>query len=223
MADVTFAAAFLVGLAGSVHCIGMCGGVVSAFSFATPQHANKEVYTLAYNAGRILTYVILGALTGFIGSIISSANVTDLPILDFISIGFLFLLAFYISDIWKGLSHLERLGSIIWRRVQPLSKKFIPIKTPFHAMIYGAIWGFLPCGLIYSSLTWSLSSQSAIQGAGMMLAFGLGTMPALILISLGFQSILPIMQKRATRLFVAFLLALSAIVLLYRQFQGTVI
>ncbi len=223
MTELNFSAAFLVGLAGSVHCIGMCGGVVSAFSFATPKHANKEVYAFAYNTGRIFTYAVLGAFTGFLGSIISSANVTDIPILNYISILFLFLLAFYISDVWKGLSHLEKVGSVIWRRIQPISKKLIPIKTPFHAFIYGSLWGFLPCGLIYSSLTWSLSSQSAWMGAGMMLAFGLGTLPALILISFGFQSLLPIMQSRKTRLFVAFLLVLSAIFLLYQQFQGTVI
>lgn len=223
MSELTFSAAFLVGLAGSVHCIGMCGGVISAFSFATPPNANKELYALAYNIGRISTYVMLGALTGYAGSIFSSANVTNFPILDYISIVFLFLLAFYISDIWKGLSYLEKLGGIIWRRVQPISKKLIPIKSPFHAILYGALWGFLPCGLIYSSLTWSLSSQSALQGAGMMLAFGLGTLPALVLISLGFQSLLPIIQSKKTRQGVALILVLSGIFLLYRQFQGTVI
>ncbi|MGQ8363698.1 sulfite exporter TauE/SafE family protein [Glaciecola sp. 1036] len=222
MSDLSIFSAFLVGLAGSVHCIGMCGGVISAFSFATPPNANKQLYSLAYNLGRILTYAFLGAITGYLGSIVSSSLVTDVPVLRYVSIAFLFLLAFYISGIWRLLSHLEAAGKIIWKRIQPLSKKFLPAKTPFHAIAYGAIWGFLPCGLIYSALTWSLASGSATQGALLMFSFGLGTLPSLLIISFGLQSLLPYFQHPISRYLIAASIFLSGLILLFQEFGVTV-
>ncbi|MFC3121730.1 sulfite exporter TauE/SafE family protein [Agaribacter flavus] len=216
MQEINLLAAFFIGIAGSVHCVGMCGGLVTAFTFGMPVNANKQLFTLAYNCGRILSYTLVGTFTGYLGSIVSSANHTDFPILEYISIGFLILLALYISDLWKGLSYLERLGGLLWRRVQPLSKRFIPIKNTKHAFVYGMIWGYLPCGLVYSALTWSLASGSAVNGALLMLAFGLGTLPALLLISFGAKQLVPLLQHKVSRYVLALTLFSSAVFLLFR-------
>jgi sulfite exporter TauE/SafE len=220
MSDLNLITAFLIGLAGGVHCIGMCGGIASAFSFAIPKDASPTGYILAYNFGRISSYTAAGAITGYLGSIASSSIATTLPILNIISASFLVLLALYISDWGKGLSVLERMGGYLWRRIQPYSKKFIPFKHPGYAIGYGAIWGWLPCGLVYSALTWSLASTSATSGALFMLMFGLGTFPALIATSLGASFLVPIFQHPMLRTLIALILVTFAIFLLLPIFQG---
>ncbi|MBT1449636.1 sulfite exporter TauE/SafE family protein [Glaciecola sp. XM2] len=220
MNEFSLVTAFLIGLAGGVHCIGMCGGIASAFSFAISKDQSTTWYILAYNIGRISSYTIAGAITGYLGSIATSSITTTLPILNIISAVFLILLALYISDWYKGLSALERLGGHLWRRIQPYSKKLIPFKHPGYAIGYGAIWGWLPCGLVYSALTWSLASGSASSGALFMLMFGLGTFPALIATSLGASFLIPILQNPMSRMIIALILITFAIFLLLPIFQG---
>ncbi len=220
MTEINLISAFLIGIAGSVHCIGMCGGIAGAFTFAIPKNASVLPYIYSYNIGRILSYTAAGAVTGYLGSIFSSSLVLGLAILQSLSIVFLVLMALYISDIFKALSVLERAGNHLWKRIQPLSKKLIPFKSPVHAVYYGMIWGWLPCGLVYSALTWSLAANSALNGALFMLAFGAGTLPALIATSLGANSLIPLMQKKIVRISMAALLFIFAISLTFNLLQG---
>jgi sulfite exporter TauE/SafE len=206
MLEINFLGAFLIGIAGGVHCIGMCGGIASAFSFAIPKGQSQLPYIFSYNLGRILSYTLAGVITGFIGGIASVNLQSSLPILHIISIVFLVLLALYIGDWYKGLSVLEALGGKLWKRVSPLSKKLIPFKNPLYTIAYGAIWGWLPCGLVYSVLTWSLASESAFQGGLIMLSFGLGTLPTLIATSIGASFLVPIFQHKMTRKVISLLL-----------------
>ncbi|MFQ3249779.1 MAG: sulfite exporter TauE/SafE [Glaciecola sp.] len=213
MLEINFLGAFLIGIAGGVHCIGMCGGIASAFSFAIPKGQSQLPYILSYNLGRILSYTLAGALTGFIGGIASPNIQTSIPILQIISIVFLVLLALYIGDWYKGLSALEALGAKVWKRISPISKKLIPFKNPIYTVAYGAIWGWLPCGLVYSVLTWSLASESVFQGALIMFSFGLGTLPTLIATSIGAGFLVPIFQHRMTRKIISLFLLCFALIL----------
>ncbi|WP_416308507.1 sulfite exporter TauE/SafE family protein [Neptunicella sp. SCSIO 80796] len=188
MNDISLLSALLVGIAGSVHCVGMCGGIVGALTFAIPARANPVPYMLAYNLGRISSYTLAGALTGYLGKLFSHQVHQGLVWLQLLSGAFLLLLACYIGGWWKVLSQLEKLGGYFWRRISPLSKRFIPFSSPAAALPYGLIWGWLPCGLVYSTLVWSLASGSAVDGALTMLFFGLGTLPALLILgALGTQ------------------------------------
>lgn len=219
MNEFSYFSAFLIGLAGGVHCIGMCGGIASAFTFAVPKGKSQTPYIAGYNIGRIMSYSIAGALTGYLGSIFTSSIISGLAILQIISIVFLLLLALYISDLFKGLIVLEKAGSNVWKHLAPLGKKLIPFKSPFHTVLYGAIWGWLPCGLVYSALTWSLASGSAIEGALLMLCFGLGTLPALLASSLGASFLMPFLQHKLTRKMIAAMLFLFAILLTFQLIQ----
>ncbi|WP_371193078.1 sulfite exporter TauE/SafE family protein [Glaciecola sp. SC05] len=220
MTEIGLLSAFLMGLAGGVHCIGMCGGIASAFTFAIPKQASPSFYIVAYNVGRILSYSVAGAFTGYLGAIASSSMTTTLPILTLVSASFLILLALYISNWWKGLSYFERIGGHLWRKIQPLSKKLLPFKHPGYALAYGMVWGWLPCGLVYTALTWSLASGSALNGALFMLLFGLGTFPALIATSLGASFLVPLLQHKLTRNIIAISLILFAFVLILPIIQG---
>lgn len=220
MSELTYLSAFLIGLAGGVHCIGMCGGIASAFTFAIPKDKSHTPYIASYNVGRIISYTIAGAITGYLGSLFASSVITGLLILQSLSIIFLLLLALYISELYKGLIFFEKFGAKFWRYIVPVGKKLIPFKSPFHTLLYGMIWGWLPCGLIYSALTWSLASGSLVQGALFMFFFGMGTLPALIASSMGASFLIPILQSRTTRLSIAGILFLFAVFLISELFLG---
>lgn len=209
-----------MGLAGGVHCIGMCGPIASAFTFATPKNANQAPYIMAYNIGRILSYTLAGAITGYLSSIFTAKILIGMQILQGISIVFLVLLALYISDTLRVLVYFEKLGGHLWRAISPLGKSLIPFKSPWHTILYGMIWGWLPCGLVYTALTWSLASGDSLNGALFMFFFGLGTLPALIASSLGANYLVPYLQSKYTRRFVALLLLIFAIFLTFELFKG---
>lgn len=180
--DLGLFSAFLIGLAGSVHCIGMCGGIVGAFTFATPKNVSHTPYILSYNLGRIVSYAGAGAMTGWLGAFFIEFVSSGLQLLRIFSVFMLVLLGFYISGWWKLLTYIEKAGNHVWRKVSPMGKRFIPFKTPLHAIPYGMIWGWLPCGLVYSTLSWSMASASPQQGALIMLFFGMGTLPSMLLL-----------------------------------------
>lgn len=181
------ATAFLVGLLGGVHCVGMCGGIVGTLTMGLAPEARSRLdrllpFQLAYNAGRILGYTVVGALMGAIGALLVQA----LPLryaqrgLYAVAALFMLLLGIYLGGWWRGLARVERLGAGLWRRIEPLGQRLLPIRSPLEAAGLGFIWAWLPCGLVYSVLIWCMSAGSAGRGALLMLAFGLGTLPTLL-------------------------------------------
>jgi hypothetical protein len=186
MLELSIFSAFLVGLLGGGHCIGMCGGIVGAVSFSLPDHHPRLTYQLAYNAGRVMSYMLAGVLAGLIGA---SSLFLDgvLPIqkaLYLLANLILVMLGLYLAGIWQGVLALERIGNILWQQLQPLSRHLLPVRSFQQAFTLGLIWGWLPCGLVYSVLVAALAAGSAMQGGLLMLAFGLGTLPALLLMGI---------------------------------------
>ena len=186
---VPYLSAFLVGLLGGVHCVGMCGGIVGALTFGLAEERRDRIgsmmlYQLAYNLGRITSYAIAGSLMGALGLLI----VQFLPVyyaqrtLLVVAGLFMVLMGLYLAGWWMLLSRLERAGGTIWRRVEPLGRRLLPVRTPLQALGVGLIWGWVPCGLVYSMLVTAVSSGSALEGAGLMLAFALGTLPNLLVV-----------------------------------------
>ncbi|MGF1548299.1 MAG: sulfite exporter TauE/SafE family protein [Thiotrichales bacterium] len=182
--------AFVVGLLGGVHCFGMCGGIVGALSFgagASPDTAISRLrfaaIQLAYNLGRILTYTLIGALAGWLGrAALDLVRLSETQNRLLLVAGvFMVILGLYLGGWWMGLLRVERLGGRLWRYIEPLGRRLIPVRSPGAAFGLGLVWGWLPCGLVYSVLIWSLAAGSAQNGAGLMLAFGLGTLPNLLL------------------------------------------
>ncbi len=175
------AAAFLAGLLGSTHCFGMCGGISSALQLAIPKKAGATfIYLLNYNLGRILGYTILGGVVGIISvsTIKTFAPKSALDILRILGAIFLVLMAGYIGRWWMLLTKFEQLGQTFFNPLKRFGKKWLPLKRPSHAIILGTIWGFLPCGLVYSALAYSAAASSIPEAALRMTFFGLGTLPA---------------------------------------------
>jgi len=188
MPDSIYIAAFIVGFLGGVHCLGMCGGIVGALTFNLKPAIQLSwwrtlPYQLVYNSGRISSYVVVGALFGFLGASITSLA-QFLPaqqILQTVAGIFMIVLGLYLGGWWNGVVAVERAGTGAWQKIQPLAQKLIPVKNLPQAWAYGFVWGWIPCGLVYSMLIMALSSGGATEGAMVMLAFGLGTLPNLML------------------------------------------
>ncbi|MCG6868037.1 MAG: sulfite exporter TauE/SafE family protein [Gammaproteobacteria bacterium] len=181
-------AAFLVGLLGSAHCIGMCGGIVGALSFGVSREGGQSSglrtagYLLGYNAGRIASYAAAGLIAGFVGtqfySLVSLEHAREVS--HWIAGGFMIALGLYLVGLTQILAPLERAGGALWRRIEPLGRGLIPVRHPWQALVLGLIWGWLPCGLVYSALVLALTSGGSVSGASLMTAFGLGTLPMLL-------------------------------------------
>jgi hypothetical protein len=185
--EASYLSAFLVALLGGVHCFGMCGGIVGALNLGlAPQVRTRFIatmpYVLAYNAGRIISYSIAGALAGGVGAWAMTlvAMHHGQRMLQVVAGMFMVMLGLYLAGWWHGLVHVERMGGGLWKRLEPLRRRLLPVRTPAQALGMGLVWGWLPCGLVYSVLIWSISAGSAREGALLMLSFGLGTLPALL-------------------------------------------
>lgn len=211
---------FLVGLAGSVHCAGMCGGIVGALSVAPRPAFPVPVRTVgylraapavegsallrvaSYNAGRIASYASAGVLAGGLAG--GATRLAGLPALQagayLLANLMLVALGLYLMDAWRGLAGLERGGQALWRRIAPLLHRIGPPDTPGRMFAAGALWGWLPCGMVYSVLVTAMLSGSALGGASVMLAFGLGTLPMLAAMGLAGMRLRTLFQKRGLRL-----------------------
>jgi len=183
MPETGYLALFLIGLLGGTHCVGMCGGIVSALSLGA---GSRLPLHLAYNAGRIVSYAAAGALAGALGgaSLILAGQLPLRMALYVLANLMLVALGLYLMGFTRVLAFAERFGQRLWRRVQPLTRAFLPARSVAQAFPLGLLWGWLPCGLVYSALVTALTSGSPVRGALMMLAFGAGTLPNLLLAGL---------------------------------------
>lgn len=206
-----FVAAFAIGFMGSLHCIGMCGGISSALTTAVMPGSNSVArqlgYPLLYSLGRIFSYAIAGAIAGLLGEQFRHLLGGHGPSILRIFAGvMMILLGLYLSGWWQILNHLERAGARIWKKLAPWTRHFIPVDNPVKALALGLLWGWLPCGLVYSALAWSVGAETPLQGALLMLYFGLGTLPAMIGVGVFSHALNDWARARSTRTFAALLL-----------------
>jgi sulfite exporter TauE/SafE len=200
MSLAVFGVMFLTGLLGGVHCAGMCGGIVTALSGQAAR--GRWWLHLGYNAGRIVSYTVAGALAGTAGSI---GLLLDgmLPVqLTLYVLANLMLIAvgLYLAGASRLAAGLERVGLALWRRIQPLTRPLLPANSIPRALGLGLLWGWLPCGLVYGILVTSLLVGSPLNGAAIMAAFGLGTLPNLLLAGLALRRLNAFRHARYVRL-----------------------
>jgi uncharacterized protein len=199
--DPTLAAIFVLGLLSGVHCIGMCGGIVAALGWGGGS-ARSWLLLLGYNAGRISSYAIAGAAVGSIGglSLLLDHVFPIQTALRVLANVLLIAAGMYLLGLRHLLTPLEQLGSRLWRRVQPLTKRVFPARTVPRAVVLGMLWGWLPCGMVYSVLATALAAGSGPAGAGLMLAFGVGTIPSLVLSGMALRPLVTSGSRAKVRL-----------------------
>ena len=156
----SYALAFLVGLLAALHCLGMCGGILGALTFSLPYETRREwprmlPFLLAYNLGRVASYAVAGAAFGWIGGALLAAGSNPWPhrVLQWLAALVLVGIGLYIAGWFPRFTEVERLGAPLWRRLEPLGRRLLPVTTLPRALIFGAIWGWLPCGLVYTMLS----------------------------------------------------------------------
>jgi len=202
LAGTGFLAIFLVGLLGAGHCAGMCGGIVGALSAQGAGDRPAWSLHLGYNLGRILSYTLAGALVGALGGLgMAFGPVASIQLVFYVLANVMLVaLGFYLMGLTRSLAVVERIGHLLWARIRPLTTRFLPVRRFGQAWALGMLWGWLPCGLVYSVLATALVSGSAERGALAMLVFGLGTLPNLLLAGILFTRFRRFAQASGVRL-----------------------
>ncbi|WP_459206131.1 sulfite exporter TauE/SafE family protein [Pseudomonas sp. MLB6B] len=201
MADLLplLGSALVLGLLGGGHCLGMCGGLMGALTLAIPaEQRNRRLRLLvAYNLGRVMSYAIAGLVLGLAGWAVAS---TPLALgIRVLAAALLIAMGLYLAGWWSGLTRVEGLGRGLWRRLQPLATRLLPVSSLPRALLLGALWGWLPCGLVYSTLLWAASQGDAGHSAVLMLAFGVGTWPVLLATGLAAERVTALLRRRNVR------------------------
>ena len=193
-----FTAAFVTGLLGSAHCLGMCGGISGLFAVnaAAASLKTQVPKAIAYNLGRVLTYAILGFLVALLGkTMVGSIPKLAAPVR--LASGLLIILiGMQVAFNWRVLAPIENAGAKLWRMIAPSAEGFLPVQSATQALGLGLVWGFLPCGLVYSVLLLAATTADAASGGLVMLAFGLGTMPAMLATGLSASKLGQILNRR---------------------------
>ncbi len=191
--------ALVLGLLGGGHCLGMCGGLMGALTLAIPpeQRGKRLRLLLAYNLGRVLSYTSAGLLLGLAGwAVASSPAALGLRVVAAL---LLIAMGLYLAGWWSGLTRIEALGRGLWRHIQPVASRLLPVSSVPRALLLGARWGWLPCGLVYSTLLWAASQGNASYSAALMLAFGVGTWPVLLATGLAAERVNALLRRRSVR------------------------
>lgn len=184
MPQVTLPGLFLAGLFGSAHCLTMCGGLATALG-AAPIGERRWRIVLS-QVGRLLSYGALGAAAGALGMLAATQATAEhwSALLRVVTAALIVMIGLRLT---LGASHKigwlrwpERLGARVWRRAFPIAQRVLPRQPILRALLLGALWGWMPCGLIYSALMIAAAAGNASQGLLIMLAFGLGTLPAVL-------------------------------------------
>lgn len=210
------ATATLAGLVGSAHCLGMCGGISGFFALHSGVRGlhRQLPMALTYNAGRLVSYAILGFAVAALGR-----RVVDLiPVIAgpvrLAAGAIVVLIGLQIAFDFRALGFLERAGALAWSHLSPLAGRLLPVNSLPRALGLGLLWGLIPCGLVYSMLLVAATSPRAADGALVMLAFGIGTTPAMLLTGLGAARLAQLVRDRRTRLGAGLLIVMLGILTL---------
>ncbi|MGF2735121.1 sulfite exporter TauE/SafE family protein [Marinobacter sp. DUT-1] len=181
---LSYPSAFLIGLLGSTHCLGMCGGISASLSMALPVgrgfRFRQSLMLLAFNFGRIGSYTLIAALIAVLSTGAASQWTLAGMVLRTVAGLLLIFMGLSMGQWWQGIRYVEKIGAPVWQKLSPLTRRLMPIHHPGQALALGALWGWLPCGLVYSTLGWAALQPTVTSAALTMFFFGLGTLPSML-------------------------------------------
>lgn len=224
--ELFFLVALGLGLASTLHCVGMCGGIMGALTFGLSEEVRNNrsrqlAYITTYNLGRITSYTFAGVIAGLISASLVSTLSIENGHLILRALASIVLIAFglHLAGLFPKMTVLESVGTVVWRRLQPLTKRFFPVRNLWRAYCFGLIWGWLPCGLVYSALLWVSSSGDPISGGMYMFAFGLGTLPGVMTSGLMSSTLLKLSRIQNLRYAMATLMIIIGLGLFFMPLQ----
>ncbi len=175
-------AALIAGLLGSAHCLGMCAGISGLFAVGASVASLRSQFllALAYNLGRVISYAVLGSVAASIGRVVVDVIPSLAGPVRLASSLLIIIVGLQVASNWRALAIVEQMGASVWNRIAPGAMGLVPANTVLRAGGLGLIWGWLPCGLVYSALLLAATTAEPLPGALVMICFGVGTMPAMI-------------------------------------------
>ena len=214
----TLPVAFLLGLASTLHCWGMCGGILAAFTLGIPGPAVVKPglrgrLIAGFNLGRVTSYVLGGFVAGAIGSALVLLPLrTPLFLALQIMAGIILIITALRLGGWlRSGAWIETAGARLWRSLQPWCRALLPVDRLWRALALGALWGWIPCGLVYSALAWGAATADPVAGGMTMFAFGAGTLPGMLIAGLAGSRISARLAHPALRKSLAALLLLAGV------------
>ncbi|BBL75349.1 sulfite exporter TauE/SafE family protein [Methylomagnum ishizawai] len=189
--DETFSTSYLVallmGLFSALHCLGMCGSIIGSLTLSLKREIREQKHLLmpfvfSYNLGRIASYSLGGLLAGLAEHMLSMplGEGHGHRILQILSALIMAGAGLHIGGWFPRFAYIEKIGGTMWRRIEPYGRRLIPVETLPQAFVFGMVWGWLPCGLVYTALTLAATTGDVVRSTFTMFAFGLGTMPAVM-------------------------------------------
>ncbi|MBR6027355.1 MAG: sulfite exporter TauE/SafE family protein [Neisseriaceae bacterium] len=215
-------ASLMLGFLGGAHCVGMCGGLCAALSLQLPPHISRIKLIILMNIGRIISYTVIGLLFGLLGQL-GSEYIFGNGLRQFLFVVaqvLLILAGLYLTGFFTIFAKIEKIGVPIWRKLNPIMNRLLPITTIKGSLIVGAIWGWIPCGLVYSVSANAMASANAISGALLMFAFGIGTLPNLIATGFFASQVRNFFQQKIIRILCGIIIILWAAWRLFRFFYA---
>lgn len=216
--STSYLVALIMGLFSALHCLSMCGSIIGSLTLSLRREIRDSKallfpFVLSYNLGRVTSYTLAGYLAGMLH------NVLMLPlgegqghrILQILSALVMLGAGLHVAGWFPRFAYIERGGALIWRRIEPYGRRLIPVETLPKAYIFGMIWGWLPCGLVYTAVTLAATAGNEVRGALTMLAFGLGTLPAVVGVGIITSFMVRLSNMRKFRQVAGFLLILLAL------------
>ncbi len=210
----SYITAFLLGLFSSGHCVAMCSSVIGALTFSLPakvrqRRSTVSLYVLNYNIGRLLSYGLAGAIIGFLSAPLLAFN--GHAVLTYLSAIVMITAGCYLGGWLPGFARIERIGAPLWQQLQLISRGLLPVRTPVRAFYLGAIWGWLPCGLVYAALAVAATIGDPLRAGLTMLAFGSGTLPAVMSAGVFASLLSSMVQKKQWRMVAGLLIIMMAL------------
>lgn len=202
---------------------------MGALSLSLPAEVRENrlrigLFVTAYNLGRLASYMLAGALAGAFGvevlALLGLDDDTAHSLLRVFGAAFIIAIGLYLGGWFPQLIKVEKLGQPIWHKIEPVTRRLMPIKAPWQALLYGMLWGWLPCGLVYVVLLMTVTSGSAVQGAAMMAAFGIGTLPAMLSAGVMLGWVRKLGQSARARQVIGAILVVSAVASLFIGVDG---
>ncbi len=225
----TISSVLVIGLLSSLHCLGMCGGIMGALSMSLPADVRNNRMRLgllvtSYNLGRLSSYMLAGALAATFGvEVLAMLGLDDdaaHTVLRVLGAGFIAAIGLYLGGWFPQLIQLEKIGQPVWKQIEPMARRLMPVKVSWQAFLYGMLWGWLPCGLVYVVLLMTVTAGSTLEGALMMGAFGLGTLPAMLSAGIMLGWVRKLGQSKRARQILGAALVISAIASLFFGVDG---
>ncbi|NOR80869.1 MAG: sulfite exporter TauE/SafE family protein [Methyloprofundus sp.] len=210
--------AFFIGLFSSIHCVSMCGSIIGTLSLSLKPEIRATrskmiAFIFSYNFGRIFSYMLAGLIIALIESLLTFplGEEHGHRYLEVISALIITGAGFYIAGWFPNFAYIEKTGSRFWKAIEPYGRKLIPVATLPQAFMFGMVWGWIPCGLVYTALALAATSGDITTSTLIMLAFGLGTLPAVASTGIVSTFISRINNLHSAKQIVGMLLVLVAI------------